>query len=87
MGTLGLLMLLHVVVICAFVAARALHAKLLPLAVPTLEPGVGDAFSLAGAAPVVPSGRQLEEYVQAGLVDLRIMLAQAARRRRNGEAS
>jgi hypothetical protein len=29
----------------------------------------------------VPEGRTLEEYVQAGLVDLRIMLVQAARRR------
>lgn len=29
----------------------------------------------------LPGGRSLDEYVHAGLVDLRIMLAQAARRR------
>lgn len=74
-------MLLHAVVIGGFVAARALHGKLSPLSVPTLEPGVGGALA-GGGPPAPPSGRQLEEYMEAGLVDLRIMLVQAARRRR-----
>jgi hypothetical protein len=32
---------------------------------------------------MIPPGRLLEEYVQTGLDDLRIMLVQAARRRRD----
>ena len=70
-GILGLLLVVHVVVVCGLLAARALHGKLAPLA------GAG-----AAVAPrLLPAGRQLEEYVQAGLDDLRLMLVEAARRR------
>ena len=34
-----------------------------------------------GAGDALPEGRSLEEYVHAGLDELRIMLVQAARRR------
>ena len=74
-GFLGLLMVVHVVVVSGFMATRALHARLAPLPGPAVEPGV------AGA--VIPTGRLLEEYVQTGLDDLRIMLVQAARRSRD----
>lgn len=78
---LSLLFLLHVVVVVAFVSARAIHARLSPAAAPALASGSGGELA-SGAAPAVLSGRQLEDYVQAGLDDLRIMLAQAARRHR-----
>jgi hypothetical protein len=78
-GILGLLMVVHVVVVSGFMATRALHARLAPLAGPTVEPGGAKALP-AGASAVLPPGRLLEEYVQAGLDDLRIMLVQAARR-------
>lgn len=71
MGILGLLLVVHVVVVCGLFAARALHAKLAPLAAP----------GLATAPCQLPAGRQLEEYVQAGLDELRLMLVEAARRR------
>ena len=80
MHTLALLLFLNVVVGLAFVVARALHAKLSPMATPASASGGAPALA-ARALPPVPTGRQLEEYVQAGLVDLRIMLVQAARRR------
>ena len=78
---LSLLFLLHVVVAVAFVSARAIHARLSPVAAPAVASGPGGELS-SGAVPAVLSGRQLEDYVQAGLDDLRIMLAQAARRHR-----
>jgi hypothetical protein len=78
--TLGLVMLLHVLVVGAVVSARALHAKLLLLTPPTVEARGADALSSSDPS-ALPSGRQLEEYVHAGLVELRIMLVQAARRR------
>ena len=78
MGILGLLMVVHVVVVSGFMATRALHARLAPLAGPSVETGHGAA--LAAGPPVLPTGRLLEEYVQTGLDDLRIMLVQAARR-------
>jgi hypothetical protein len=78
---LSLLFLLHVVLVVAFVSARAIHARLSPLSASSVAPGGGGELS-AGAVPAVLTGRQLEDYVQAGLDDLRIMLAQAARRRR-----
>lgn len=81
MGILGLLMVVHVVVVSGFMATRALHARLAPLAGPAGEPGPGAAP--AGASSVLPTGRLLEEYVQTGLDDLRIMLVQAARRSRD----
>jgi hypothetical protein len=68
---LGLLLVVHVVVICGLFAARALHGKLAPLA----------DTDVAAAPRLLPAGRQLEEYVQAGLDDLRLMLVEAARRR------
>ena len=74
-GILGLLLVVHVVVVCGLLAARAVHAKLAPLA----EAGV--AAGGAAAQRTLPAGRQLEEYVQAGLDDLRLMLVEAARRR------
>jgi hypothetical protein len=76
-GILGLLMVVHVVVVGGFMAARALHARLEPSAGAAVEPAVG------GAPSMIPPGRLLEEYVQTGLDDLRIMLVQAARRRRD----
>ena len=76
MGFLGLLMVVHVVVVSGFMATRALHARLAPLPGPAVEPGVAG----AGASSLLPTGRLLEEYVQTGLDDLRIMLVQAARR-------
>ena len=78
---LSLLFLLNVVVVVAFVSARAIHARLSPVAASSVASGSGGELS-SGAVPVVLSGRQLEDYVQAGLDDLRIMLAQAARRHR-----
>ena len=82
MGILGLLMVVHVVVVSGFMATRALHARLAPLASPAGEPGPGGAAP-SGASSVLPTGRLLEEYVQTGLDDLRIMLVQAARRGRD----
>lgn len=77
--TLTLLLLLHVVVVVAFVSARAIHVRLSPVTESRAAPRAGGVVS--GALPPVLSGRQLDDYVQAGLDDLRIMLAQAARRR------
>lgn len=74
-----LLLLVHVLVVGAFVAGRALHARLGPVVV-TPNPARELALS-SGHALTLPTGRTLEEYVQAGLTDLRIMLVQAARRR------
>jgi hypothetical protein len=79
--TLTLLFLLHVVVVIAFVSARAIHLRLAPVPARSVAAGAGHQDE-PGAAPPVLSGRQLEAYVQAGLDDLRIMLAQAARRHR-----
>jgi hypothetical protein len=71
-------LLIHVVVVGGFVVAHARSARRSQPAARPPVPGVPGAS--VAAAPVVPSGRQLEEYVQAGLVDLRIMLVQASRR-------
>lgn len=81
METFSLLLLLHVVVVVAFVCARAIHQRLSPVPAPSVASGAGG-HDEPGALPPVLSGRQLEDYVQAGLDDLRIMLAQAARRHR-----
>ena len=71
------LLVIHAVVVAAFVAGRALHTRLGPMNVA----GSGGAAALAqGFPPTIPVGRSLEEYVHSGLVDLRIMLLQAARR-------
>lgn len=79
MELLGLVLLLHAVVIAGFVAARALYVRLAPLPAPAVvpagDPGVGPS--------AVPTGRALEDYLEAGLVDLRIMLVQAARRQQD----
>lgn len=80
METLVLILVLHVVVVGALVVGRALHAKLGPVVVPAAEAGAGQSFQ-TGHPFALPAGRSLEEYAQAGLVDLRIMLVQAARRR------
>ena len=77
---LSLVFVLHVVVAVAFVSARAIHARLSPVAAPSVVSASGG--ELAPDALAVLSGRQLEDYVQAGLDDMRIMLAQAARRHR-----
>ena len=79
MATVGLVILLvHVVVVGGFVAAHARSARRSRSAAWRQVSGVPGAP--VASAPAIPSGRQLEEYVQAGLVDLRIMLVQAARR-------
>lgn len=72
-----LLFALNVVVVSVVVMHVAVRTdKLRPAAVETPEgsPGTGPELRL-------PGGRSVEEYVHAGLVDLRIMLVQAARRR------
>ena len=71
-------LLIHVVVVGGFVAVHARSARRSRSAAWRQVSGVPGAHETP--APAVPSGRQLEEYVQAGLVDLRIMLVQAARR-------
>lgn len=77
MEILVLVLVLHVVVVVGFIAGRALHARIGPIVVTAPDPGTA-----MGVAPVDPlAGRTLEEYVRAGLVDLQIMLVQAARRR------
>jgi hypothetical protein len=85
MQPLGLLMLLHVLVIGGFVVARALHARLSPLPVPVVDLATGRSVGrsvVPSGLPTFPSGRQIEDYVESGVADLRIMLIQAARRRR-----
>ena len=84
MDLLSLIVLLHLAVVLALLAVRAVHARLSSLPAATLD-GTGSRLDLARplSGHLVPSGRQLEEYVQAGLDDLRIMLVQAARRRRD----
>ena len=62
----------NVVVVVILVMHLAVRTDKLGPIGPEPDPGFGAAL---------PDGRTLEEYVHAGLVDLRIMLAQAARRR------
>ena len=81
MGFFSVLLVLHVVVVGAIVAGRALHARLGPV-VATAEPSAALALT-PSIPPPLPTGRALEEYIEAGLVDLRIMLVQAARRGRD----
>lgn len=66
-----------VVTVVSFAVHRAMRLESF------LAPGSPsrDPQTAASHALVIPDGRNLEEYVQAGLVDLRIMLVQAARRR------
>lgn len=74
------ILLLHVVIVGGFAAGQALNGNGSTRRAAALGPGLREARAL-GASPVPLSGRQLEDYVQAGMVDLRIMLVQAARRR------
>lgn len=79
MDTLGLLLLLHVLVIGSFVVARMLHTKLAPVPKPS---GGLVAAALPPCEPLtLLTGLQVEAYARTGLVDLRILLIQAARRR------
>ena len=70
-----LLFALNVLVVSAFAIHLALR-RTVTLGTSAPEAPAGSAET----ALTMPDGRTLEEYVYAGLVDLRIMLVQAARR-------
>jgi hypothetical protein len=72
-----LLFALNVVAVSAVVMHLAARTDKVWPAAPQTPEGFPDAGIEAG----LPGGRSVEEYVHAGLVDLRIMLVQAARRR------
>jgi hypothetical protein len=67
--------LLHVLVVTALLVHRGLRTD-------TVEDRSAARLRSIQPGPLsaLPGGNSLEEYVQAGLLDLRIMLAQAARR-------
>jgi hypothetical protein len=71
------LLVVHAVVVVGVFMSRALYAKLAP-ATTVVEhaPGRPDLHT------ALPAGRELDDYVQSGLDDLKILLVQAARRHR-----
>lgn len=71
-------LVLVVIATVVVVVHRVVHRSVRPDVVrPTPAAATG---GVALEAPRLPPGRTVEEYAQAGLLDLRIMLAQAARR-------
>ncbi|MGN6576450.1 MAG: hypothetical protein ACTHKG_12245 [Nocardioides sp.] len=80
MGILVLLLVLAVGLMAALRAGRALQARIGPVVAGAGEPATTVGFAPADPPVALTSGT-FEEYVRGGLVDLRIMLVQAARRR------